>query len=146
MLFSHGFPLQCQSVRIMDKPVEDGIGEGVIADGGIPLVDGQLAGYQGGGGLVAVVHEVHEVVALCGVEGVHAPVIEDEQSGFGELVQEFVVAAVGLGLGEGEQQACHTVVAGGVSVPAGLVAEGAGDKGFAGAAGAGEPPRDAGPS
>ena len=122
----------------MDQPVEDGVGEGVIADGGIPLVDGQLAGYQGGGGLVAVVHEVHEVVALCGVEGFHAPVIEDEQSGVGKLAQEFVVAAVGLGLGECQEQAGHTVVAGSVPVPAGLVAEGAGDEGFAGAAGAGD--------
>ena len=77
-------------------------------------------------------------MALCGVESVHAPVIEDEQSGFGELAQEFVVAAVGLGLGEGQEQACQAVVAGGVSVPAGLVAEGAGDEGFAGAAGPGD--------
>ena len=121
----------------MHQPVENGIGKGVIAYGGIPLVDGQLAGYQGGGGLIAVVHDVHEVVALCGIEGVHAPVIEDKQSGFGELLQEFVVAAVGLGLGECQEQACHAVVAGGVSLQAGLVAEGAGDKGLAGAAGAG---------
>ena len=89
----------------MDKSVEDSIGQGVIADDGIPLVDGQLAGYQGGGGPVTVVHDMHEVVALCGVEGLHAPVIEDEQPGLGELAQECVVAAVGLGLGEGEVKA-----------------------------------------
>ena len=114
----------------MHQPVEDGIGEGVIADGGIPLVDGELAGYQGGGGLIAVIHEGHEVMALSGVEGVHAPVIEDEQLGLGERVQELVVAAVGLGLGEGEEQAGEAEVAGGVSLPAGRVAEGAGDEGF----------------
>ena len=58
----------------MHQPVEDGIGEGVIAEGviaddGIPLVDGELAGDEGGGNLIAVVHEVHEVMALCGIEG-----------------------------------------------------------------------------
>ena len=53
-------------------------------------------------------------------EGFHAPVIEDEQSGVGKLAQEFVVAAVGLGLGECQEQAGHTVVAGSVPVSAGL--------------------------
>ena len=49
-----------------------------------------------------------------------------------------MVAAVGLGLSEDEEQAWQAIVAGGVSVPAGVVAEGAGDEGFAGAAGAGD--------
>ena len=70
-------------------------------------------------------------MALCGVECLHAPVIEDKQPGFGELLQEFVVAAVGLGLGEGEEQAREAEVAGGLPLQAGPVAEGAGDKGFA---------------
>ena len=56
----------------MYEPLEDGIGEGVIADDGIPLVDRQLADHHGGGGVVAVIRDVHEVVALCGVEGVLA--------------------------------------------------------------------------
>ena len=70
----------------MDEAVEDGVGEGVIPDGGIPLVDRELTGYQGGGMLVAPIHAMHEVMALCGVEGFHALVIEDEQSGSGELI------------------------------------------------------------
>lgn len=41
-LFSHGFSFQSQSMRIMDEAVEDGAGEGFVADGGIPLVDGRL--------------------------------------------------------------------------------------------------------
>ena len=70
-------------------------------------------------------------MALCAGQCFHAPVIEDEQPGVGELVEEFVVAAVGLGLGEGEEQAGEAEVAGGMALPAGLVAEGAGDEGFA---------------
>ena len=60
----------------MYEPVEDGIGEGVIADGGIPLVDRQLAGHERGAGVIAVIHDVHEVMALCGIEGVHSPVTD----------------------------------------------------------------------
>ena len=60
---------------------------------------------------------------MCGVEGVHAPVIDDEQPGVSELVEEFVVAAVGLGLGECEEQARQAVVAGGDTLQAGLVSE-----------------------
>ena len=44
------FPFQSQSVRIMYKSVEDGIGKGVIADGGVPLVYRQLAGHECRGG------------------------------------------------------------------------------------------------
>ena len=115
----------------MDKAVEDGIGEGVITDDGIPLVYRQLADHHRRGGLIAVVHDVHQVVALCAGQCFHAPVVEDEQPGVGKLAQEFVVAAVGLGLGEGEEQARQADVAGGLSLQAGLVSEGAGDKGFA---------------
>ena len=115
----------------MYEPVEDGIGEGVITDGGIPLVDGQLADHHGGGAVVAVIRDVHEVVALCGVEGVHAPIVDDEQPGPGKLAQELVVAAVGFGLGECQEQAGQADVAGGIALQAGLVCQGAGDEGFA---------------
>lgn len=84
----------------MNHLVEDS-----IANDSIPLVDGQLAGYQCGTGLIVIVHKVHKVIDLCGVEGIHAPVIEDKQSGFDELMQEFVIAAVGLGVGEDQEQA-----------------------------------------
>ena len=41
---------------------------------------------------------------------------KDEQPGLGELVEEGVVAAVGLGLSQGEEQARQTDVTGGVSL------------------------------
>ena len=88
--------------------------------------------------MIAVIHDVHEVMTLGGGECLHAPVIDDEQAGFGGLIQECVVAAVGLGLCECEQQARQAVVAGGHTVQAGLVSQGAGDKGFTAAAGAGD--------
>ena len=88
--------------------------------------------------MIAVIHDVHEVMTLGGVECLHAPVIDDEQAGVGGLVEECVVAAVGLGLGECQEQARQAVVAGGIAVPAGLVSEGAGEVGFTSSAGTGD--------
>ena len=105
--------------------VEDGISEGVIADGGIPLVYRQLAGHECRGGEITVIHDVHEVMALCGVESFQAPVIDDKQPGVSELVKEFVIAAVGLSLCECEEQVRQAIAAGGHTLPAGLVSQGA---------------------
>ena len=32
---------------IVDKPIEDGIGDGRVADQFVPVIDGKLAGHDG---------------------------------------------------------------------------------------------------
>ena len=45
----------------MDEPVEDGVGEGGVAEQVVPLLDGKLAGDQGGTGGVSVLEDLEEV-------------------------------------------------------------------------------------
>ena len=63
----------------MDEAVEDGVGDGGIADDFVPAVDRHLAGDDDGPGLVVVLDDLQEVSALVGVEGLGAPVVENEK-------------------------------------------------------------------
>jgi hypothetical protein len=51
-------------VGVVEEAVADGVGEGGIADEGMPLGDGQLARQDGGAGAVPVVHQFEEVPAI----------------------------------------------------------------------------------
>ena len=48
----------------MANAVEDGIGEGRVADGLVPVLDGQLACDDCGGAAVAVFEDFQQVSAL----------------------------------------------------------------------------------
>ena len=41
-VFAHRFSAQSNLVSVVYQPVEDGVGKGGIADGGMPLLDGDL--------------------------------------------------------------------------------------------------------
>jgi hypothetical protein len=43
---AHGWPVQFQTIRIVDDAIEDRIGEGWLADDVVPLVERKLAGNQ----------------------------------------------------------------------------------------------------
>jgi len=38
--FSHGFPLECDGVGVVNESVQNGVGQGGIADGLVPVFDG----------------------------------------------------------------------------------------------------------
>jgi len=44
--FSHRFPLQCYFMSIVDKPIEDRIGDGWIFDVIMPSSNWQLSGHD----------------------------------------------------------------------------------------------------
>ena len=48
----------------MANAIGDGIGQGRIADGLVPMLDGQLAGDDGGGAAVPVFEDFQQVAAL----------------------------------------------------------------------------------
>src|SRR5260370_20076129 len=62
----------------MDQAVENGVGVGGIADQHVPLIDRELAGDDGGAAAVAVLEDLQEVMAGCGVERLEGPGVENE--------------------------------------------------------------------
>ena len=108
---------------VVEEAVEDGVAEGGIADDIVPVVDRDLAAEQGAAPGVAVVEDLEQVVAPLTGERGEAPVVEDEEPGSGEPLDELGVGAVPAGEGEFVEEPREAVVAGGDAVAAGLVAE-----------------------
>jgi hypothetical protein len=125
-------------VGIVDEAVQDGIGECGVSDHRMPVFEWELAGEEGGASAVAVFEDLEEVAALGVGEGGEAEVIEDEELGPGQAVEELGVGAVRAGQGQFSEEPGEAIVAGGEAVTAGTVAEGAGQVALAGAGGAGD--------
>ena len=71
----------------MNDAIEDGVGQGGIADDLVPAVDRHLAGDDDGAGVIAVLDDLQQVAALLGVQRLRAPIVEDQQIDAGERVQ-----------------------------------------------------------
>jgi hypothetical protein len=70
-------------MSIVDKPVEDCVCQGRVADGLVPVVNRQLAGDDCRSASVAVFKDFQQVSALCGGEHGQPPIIEDQDVGLG---------------------------------------------------------------
>src|SRR6202171_4943175 len=93
----HALAVEIDAVGVMNQAVEDGVGVGGIADQRVPLIDGELAGDDGGAVAVAILEDLQEVVASCGIERLEAPVVEDEKIDAAERAQQTRMAAVAAG-------------------------------------------------
>jgi hypothetical protein len=69
----HALAVEVDAVGVVDQAVEDGVGVGGIADRRVPLIDGELAGDDGGGVALAILEDLQEVVASRGIERLEAP-------------------------------------------------------------------------
>ena len=54
---------------VVNEAVEDGVAEGGVADHVVPVLQGELAGDEGGAPAVAVVEDLQEIAALGVVQG-----------------------------------------------------------------------------
>ncbi len=127
----HAVAVELDTVGIVDEAVEDSVGVGRIADGVMPGGDGQLAGDDGGLATVAILQDLEQIVAGLGIEGLQAPVIEDEQFDLGEALEPAGDAPVAAGERQFLEQARETGIEDGAVVAACLVPDGAGEPGLA---------------
>ena len=124
---SHRGAPEVDAVRVVEESVEDGVAEGGIADDVVPVLDGDLAGEQRAAAGVAVVEDLEEVVPSLSRERGEPPVVEDEEPGPGEPLDDLGIRSVAPGEGEFVEKAGDAVVARGDAGAAGLVAERARD-------------------
>src|SRR5437588_3385784 len=83
-------------VTVMHEAVQDRIGDSGLTEVGVPFVDGQLAGDEGRAGVDAVIEDFQEIRAVLGGERGQSPVVEHDEGGLGERLQELQVAAVAV--------------------------------------------------
>ncbi len=74
-LLSQALTVQFDAVGVVDKAVEDCIGDRRIADHVIPVIDGHLASDDGRSLLVAVLDDLQEIAPLLVVELLRTPVV-----------------------------------------------------------------------
>ena len=122
----------------MYEAVEDGIGQGGIADDVVPFFDGKLTGDQGRSGAVSILQYLQQIATMLCRQFGQSPIIEDDDIGLGQGGQELGVSPVALGDDHLLQQSGQTQIQGGIAFPTGLLREGTGQPGLADAGWSGE--------
>ena len=123
---------------VVDQAVEDGVGQGGMAEGLVPARHRQLAGDHGRTSLVALVEDFQQIPPALVVERSQPPVVEHQDLDLGERGHQLEVATVGPGEGEFREQVRQALVEGGVALPASDVGQGASQIGFSDAGRAGD--------
>ena len=126
--FSHAVSLQDEAMGVVDEPIQDGVGDGRIGDQFVLVLDGELAGHDGGGASMPVVEDLQEITLLVGCERRQAPVIQDQERDACQGFEEATVASITAREQQGVEQPGQAIVEDGAIVAAGLVAERAGDE------------------
>ena len=88
-VLTHRVALEHEAVAVMHEPIEHGVGDGAIAEVGVPLTQRQLAGNEGRAPVVAVLEGSPARIAhgFIGERG-DAEVFDHDQVGLGELAVE----------------------------------------------------------
>src|ERR1700730_19331392 len=89
---------------------EGGIMRSSLSDQGVPAVDRDLAGDQGGAAAIAVLDDFEHVMTLLGPERLEAPIVEDQQLDAAEGAHQSRVAAIAAREREIAEHPRHTLI------------------------------------
>ena len=74
---SQALPIEGEPMGVVHEPIEDGIGDGWIANDVVPVLDGELACHDRRGAAVAIFHDLQQIAPLLGRHWGKSPVVED---------------------------------------------------------------------
>ena len=128
---AHGArPFELEAVSVVDEAIEDGIGEGRLADEVVPGFDGELAGHQRRRAAMPLLDDLHEIASLTSGEAVGTEIVQNEQIDLGERTEETVEVAVTVRELELCEEARHARVVCSIALAAGPLSKGAGQPGL----------------
>ena len=119
-VFAHAVAVQVEAVGIVDEAVEDGVGVGRVADDGVPVLDGQLAGDDGRSPAVAFFEDFQKVVAGLGVERLEPPIVQDQELDIAQRAADASIPAIAARERQLAEQFGDALVEDGAVVAAGL--------------------------
>ncbi len=79
--------LETDAVGVVDDTIQNGICDRGLADHVVPFDHGQLGGDQRGFSAIALLEDFQKIEALLIVEGMGAPIVQDQQLDASELVK-----------------------------------------------------------
>ena len=85
----------------MHEPVADSIGQGGVTDSMVPLLYRALSGDDGGGGLVAVLNDLKQILPLGRQQWRDEEVVQNKDLHLGQPAQSLQVRPVAARLVEG---------------------------------------------
>ena len=132
------FHRQVYLMGVVDQSVEDGVGDGGIADLLVPVIHRELTGDDGGGVTVPLLDDLQKVSSFGVGHGGEPEIVNHQDMGIGEFADDLSVTSVSLGEGHLVGELGRTDVERAVSLPTCLIAQGAGEEGFSRAGGAGD--------
>jgi hypothetical protein len=104
LALAQGVALELDALGVVHDTIEDGVGEGRLANDVVPAAHRQLAGEERRGASVAILDDLEEVAALLGEHGFWSPIVENQQMGSAEAAKQARVATIAAGEREvGEQ-------------------------------------------
>ena len=71
--------LERQPVRVVHQPIQNGVGNGRVGDGFVPVLDRQLAGHKGAAATMPVIDDLQQITALARRQAGKPPVVQDQQ-------------------------------------------------------------------
>lgn len=108
VLFSHAFSGELKAVGIVNEAVS--VAQCRFADDGVPLIDRNLAGHDGGHATVPVIEDLQKVASLGRVEHRQAPIVEHEELHAADGFEQAAITAVAAGERERLKQTRHAMV------------------------------------
>jgi len=100
-----GGSLQFDKVCVVQQAIADSIGEIGVADGGVPVLDGDLAGDQRRGPLAAVLDDLDEVAPFVVAQRCQQPVVDREEIELRQSLEDARVRPIATGHGDLLKQA-----------------------------------------
>ena len=134
--FAHRFSFEMELVGAVHEPVEDGVGEGRIAEVVVPMLNRKLAGDERGAGADTIVEQFEQVGALARAHRGDGEVVDQDEVDFSDGGEALAEAAVGVADAEFVEQPRRAQVKRGQPLPTGLLRECASQKRLPAAGGA----------
>src|SRR6266853_1589092 len=97
VLLAQAVAAELQAMGVVNDAIEDGVGEGGLADQVMPAVNRDLAGDQRGAAAIAVLDNFQHVVALLGTERLEPPIVKDQQLDAAKGAHQAGIAAIAAG-------------------------------------------------
>ena len=107
---AHRRSVQCDAVGGVDDAVEDGVGQGGIADDLVPMLDRHLAGDDEGSPATSVLGDFEEIPPVLRQQGLRSKIVENQYIDLRQRGQQLGMAAVAPGQVELGEQPGHAMV------------------------------------
>ena len=118
---THRSAFQFDAMGIVQQPVADRIGLIRIPDDGMPVLDRELGGDQGGGTFGSVLDHFHEIAALGVFQWPEEPIIDGQELEAGETVEQPCIGAIASSDGKLMEQAGCAGIVSRIALPAGAL-------------------------